>query len=66
MSKDEFKKTVFVFILFIVFIVFLVLKLTGYICWSWWYITLPVSVPPILTAISMGNTAILNAVEKKR
>ena len=65
-SKDEFKKTVFVFKLFIVFVVFLVLKLTGYIDWSWWYIALPVSVPPVFNAIGMVNTVLLNAVEKNR
>lgn len=26
---------------FVLFVVFLVLKLTGYIAWSWWWITAP-------------------------
>lgn len=30
------------------FIVFLVLKLTGYITWSWWWVTAPLWVGPAL------------------
>lgn len=30
----------------ILFIVFLVLKLTGYITWSWWWVTAPLWVGP--------------------
>ncbi|WWQ13127.1 hypothetical protein MM5_104 [Morganella phage vB_Mm5] len=29
----------------LVFIVFLVLKLTGYIAWSWWWVTAPLWMP---------------------
>ena len=32
----------------ILFIVFLVLKLTGYITWSWWWVTAPLWVGPAL------------------
>ena len=29
----------------ILFVVFLILKLTGYIDWSWWWITAPLWIP---------------------
>ena len=29
----------------ILFVVFLVLKLTGYIDWSWWWVTAPLWIP---------------------
>lgn len=29
----------------ILFIVFLVMKLTGYIPWSWWWVTAPLWIP---------------------
>lgn len=32
----------------VLFIVFLVLKLTGYITWSWWWVTAPLWVGPAL------------------
>ena len=31
-----------------VFIVFLVLKLTGYIDWSWWWVTAPLWIPVLI------------------
>ena len=39
----------------IVFIVFLVIKLTGYITWSWWWVTAPLWVGP---AVVVGIIAI--------
>lgn len=39
----------------ILFIVFLVLKLTGYISWSWWWVTAPLWVGP---AVVVGIIAI--------
>ena len=33
------------------FLVFLVLKLTGTITWSWWWVTAPLWVGPLFTAI---------------
>ena len=39
----------------ILFIVFLVLKLTGYITWSWWWVTAPLWVGP---AVFFGIIAI--------
>lgn len=40
----------------LVFIVFLVLKLTGYIDWSWWWVTAPlwVGVAIGLTMVAIG------------
>lgn len=35
----------------LLFIVFLVLKLTGYISWSWWYITMPIWIVPALVIV---------------
>lgn len=32
----------------VLFIVFLVLKLTGYITWSWWWVTAPLWVGPTI------------------
>lgn len=32
----------------VLFIVFLVLKLTGYITWSWWWVTAPLWASPVL------------------
>jgi len=31
--------------MFLLFLVFLVLKLTGYIDWSWWWVTAPLWIP---------------------
>lgn len=35
----------------LLFIVFLVLKLTGYISWSWWYVTAPLWGPLAFVAV---------------
>lgn len=32
--------------LFLLFVIFLTLKLTGYITWSWWIVTLPLWIGP--------------------
>jgi hypothetical protein len=48
--------------LFILFIVFLVLKLTNYIDWSWWYVTMPIWAPVALFLASLvliGVTGLL-------
>ena len=34
--------------LFFLFILFLVLKLTGLIAWSWWWVTCPFWIPPVI------------------
>jgi hypothetical protein len=33
---------------FILFVVFLILKLTGFITWSWWWVTAPLWLPVLL------------------
>ncbi len=49
----------------ILFIVFLVLKLTGYITWSWWWITAPLWAGPALffgiiaIALCLGLVAVV-------
>lgn len=35
----------------VLFLIFLVLKLTGYIDWSWWWITAPLWIPFIFVLI---------------
>jgi hypothetical protein len=37
----------------ILFLIFLVLKLTGYIHWSWWWVTAPLWIPAILFIITV-------------
>ena len=39
---------------FVLFIVFLVLKLTGTITWSWWMVTLPLWIGPVIVTGFMG------------
>ena len=43
----------------ILFVVFLILKLTGYIDWSWWWVTAPLWIP---FAIAMGFLVFILAV----
>lgn len=44
----------------LLFVLFLALKLTGYIAWSWWWITAPLWIPAVLViavvmiAVSLG------------
>lgn len=40
--------------LFLLFLVFLALKLTGYITWSWWWVTAPLWGPLALLASIMA------------
>lgn len=35
----------------VLFLIFLVLKLTGYIDWSWWWVTAPLWIPFIFVLI---------------
>lgn len=35
----------------ILFLIFLVLKLTGYINWSWWWITAPLWIPVVVLGL---------------
>ena len=43
-TRGESKNMLVVSVLFLLFFVFLILKLTGIIAWSWWIVTLPLSV----------------------
>jgi len=41
----------------ILFLIFMTLKLTGYIDWSWWYVTMPLWLPAsilLFVAICIG------------
>jgi len=37
----------------LLFLIFLVLKLTGYIVWSWWIVTIPLWGPILVLAVIM-------------
>ncbi len=37
----------------ILFVVFLILKLTGYIDWSWWWVTAPLWIPFAIVLVFM-------------
>ena len=50
----------------ILFLIFMVLKLTGYITWSWWYVTLPLWGPISLVLVIMGIVALVAYNKYKR
>ncbi len=54
----------------LLFLIFLVLKLTGYIAWSWWIITMPLWVVPLtlilLFAMGIAAGGILHIRNRKR
>ena len=50
----------------ILFLIFMILKLTGYITWSWWYVTLPLWGPISLVLIIMGVVALVAYNKYKR
>jgi len=50
----------------ILFLIFMVLKLTGYITWSWWYVTLPLWGPLSLVLVIMGIVALVAYNKYKR
>jgi hypothetical protein len=50
----------------ILFLIFMVLKLTGYITWSWWYVTLPLWGPLLLVLVIMGIVALVAYNKHKR
>jgi hypothetical protein len=50
----------------ILFLIFMVLKLTGYITWSWWYVTLPLWGPISLVLVIMGIVALVAINKHKR
>jgi hypothetical protein len=43
----------------ILFLIFMTLKLTGYITWSWWYVTLPLWGPLLLGIAILGIAALV-------
>ena len=43
----------------ILFLIFMILKLTGYITWSWWYVTLPLWGPLSLVLVILGIVALV-------
>lgn len=43
----------------LLFLVFLVLKLTGYIDWSWWWVTAPLWIPLSILIIILGFVALI-------
>jgi hypothetical protein len=50
----------------ILFLIFMTLKLTGYITWSWWYVTLPLWGPLLLALVIMGIVALVAYNKYKR
>jgi hypothetical protein len=50
------------------FLVFLTLKLTGYIAWSWWWVTAPLWVPSafVLLAFAISGLAYLCESKERR
>ena len=46
---------------FLLFAIFLVLKLTGYIGWSWWWITAPLWIPLPFVIAAVLFVAAVNA-----
>jgi hypothetical protein len=50
----------------ILFLIFMTLKLTGYITWSWWYVTLPLWGPLLLVIAIVGIAALVAYNKLKR
>jgi len=50
----------------ILFLIFMTLKLTGYITWSWWYVTLPLWGPALLVLVIIGIVALVAYNKYKR
>lgn len=53
----------------LLFLVFLVLKLTGYIAWSWWWVSAPLWAPPLAILaiiVAIGITALVASYIPKR
>jgi phosphoglycerol transferase MdoB-like AlkP superfamily enzyme len=50
----------------ILFLIFLVLKLTGYIDWSWWWVTAPMWAGVILFLIVVILVAIAKASDNRK
>jgi len=50
----------------ILFLIFMTLKLTGYITWSWWYVTLPLWGPLLLALVIVGIVGLVAINKHKR
>jgi len=50
----------------ILFLIFMTLKLTGYITWSWWYVTLPLWGPLLLALVIVGIVGLVAINKYKR
>ena len=48
----------------ILFLIFMTLKLTGYIDWSWWYITMPLWAPVLLLVVVAAIIGMSRAITK--
>jgi hypothetical protein len=48
----------------ILFLIFMTLKLTGYITWSWWYVTLPLYGPILAIILLVLITLIVYKLDK--
>jgi hypothetical protein len=46
------------------FLIFMILKLTGYINWSWWYVTLPLWAPLSLVIILSGIMVVYKYIKR--
>lgn len=46
---------------FLLFLLFLGLKLTGYISWSWWYVTAPLWAPLLFVVVIVLVIVVLKA-----
>lgn len=61
-------KTTGISLSMIVFLIFLVLKLTNNIDWSWWWVTAPLWIGPVLLliAVILGFVLTFKYINKKR
>ena len=48
----------------ILFVVFLILKLTGYIDWSWWWVTAPLWSPVAIGMVAIVIFVIILGIKK--
>lgn len=49
----------------ILFIVFLTMKLTGYVTWSWWWVTAPLWISLGLALVLIGFAAVIALIVHK-
>ena len=48
----------------VLFLIFLTLKLTGYIAWSWWWVTAPLWVPAAAIFLIIAIVAVIAGAKK--